>query len=144
MVVAVVTARGIPALTLINPWAHAITDHGKTVENRSWAAPHHVEKMWLHAGRSWDDAGTARLSALGCQHEAVSSAIVALVYLNGVCVAEPKMGGGCDCGEWAADGQYHWSLEIVRVLPEPVRCRGYQGLWHPEPHLVELLDQQLA
>jgi len=132
------TARGIPALTLTNPWAHAITHHDKRVENRPWLPPGAVHHFWLHAGRSWDEAGLFRLGRLGCQHEAITSAIVALVSIPGICVAGPK-GYTCGCGAWAVTGLYHWSLQVVRVLKEPVPCRGYQGFWYPSPELAEQL-----
>ena len=39
---------------------------------------------------------------------------------------------GCDLDQrtpWDVPGQYHWRLDNVRALTEPVPCRGAQGLW---------------
>lgn len=33
------------------------------------------------------------------------------------------------CSPWAAFGQWHWRLENVRPLAEPIPCRGALGLW---------------
>lgn len=34
---------------------------------------------------------------------------------------------------WDVLGQWHWRLDDVRVLDEPVPCKGRQGLWRPHP-----------
>jgi hypothetical protein len=41
--------------------------------------------------------------------------------------SEPPL-SGCAPG-WCARDQYHWTWEALRVLAEPVPCRGYQKLW---------------
>lgn len=64
-----------------------------------------------------------RLSSVSFkQSEVVRSAVVAVAKLS-------KVTGGSVAKEWAVPGQYHWHLEDVRVLEEPVSCRGYQKLW---------------
>jgi hypothetical protein len=41
----------------------------------------------------------------------------------------------CRCDRWAA-GQYHWVLDNVRRLADPVSCGGMLKLW-PLPEDVE-------
>lgn len=41
---------------------------------------------------------------------------------------------------WDVEGPWHWRLTDVRVLAEPVPCKGRQGLWRvPVPVLEDLL-----
>lgn len=47
------TGNLVPALTLINPWAHLIVHHGKDVENRTWMPPQGVDWLFIHAGKGW-------------------------------------------------------------------------------------------
>ncbi len=46
----------LQALTLIQPWAHAIAYLGKRIENRTWAPPAHLLGRWIaiHAGKKLD------------------------------------------------------------------------------------------
>ena len=38
---------------------------------------------------------------------------------------------------WDVPGQWHWRLDDVRVLDEPVPCGGRQKLWRPRPFDAE-------
>jgi hypothetical protein len=40
-------------------------------------------------------------------------------------------------------GRYAWVLRNVRALPEPVYCRGKQGLWIPDAATVAAVNKQL-
>lgn len=40
---------------------------------------------------------------------------------------------------WAC-GPYCWVIDEVRVLPEPIPCRGTQGLWHVGPSISAALS----
>jgi hypothetical protein len=55
-------------------------------------------------------------------------AVAALVDICGKAFADPAP-ITCGCGPWAARGQYHWRLANVRLLGEPVPCKGALGLW---------------
>jgi hypothetical protein len=139
-----------PALTLWRPWTTCITGGpgsrgieeqlAKRVENRTWATRYRGE-LWLHAGTRFDDAAFdwlydtivgAYLSSDPADHP---TGVVALVDVVDVCTRQLDQGAGIDffgktcCGDWAAAGQAHWNFTNVRVLPEPVPCRGGQRLW---------------
>lgn len=132
----------IPALTLINPWAHLICHAGKRVENRTWSPPVSVKRLLIHAGRAFD------LDEMHDRHlhreDVTIGAIVAIADLLGSCHARPSR-QTCDCDpQWARPDQCHWLLGDVTVLPEPVPCRGYQGLWFPEPIIRGAVARQLG
>lgn len=38
---------------------------------------------------------------------------------------------------WGVEGAKHWRLTDVRLLEEPVECRGYQRLWGVPPEVAE-------
>lgn len=140
------------ALTVQQPWAWAILHGGKLVENRTWATKHRGE-LAVHAG--------ARLSERGCQLlpdyldranpdalaaytdpslELAYGAVLGTVDLIGCHVAGE---GCCDSlwGEHAYDEHrgrtrrdlFHWELDNVRPLAEPVPCRGALQLWTVPP-----------
>ncbi len=48
------------AMTWHRPWPFAIFSLGKDIENRRWAPQIGVrEKLAIHAGKRWDEAGAA-------------------------------------------------------------------------------------
>jgi hypothetical protein len=137
-----------PALTLLNPWAYAITHKGKRVENRTWAAPERVDYLLIHAGKGWDKDSPRALYAeawdLHCEGVAPTAAIVAVARLAHVCDSSVR-NFDCGCDEWAAEGQYHWRLDDdVRVLDEPVPCSGRLGLWRPSADVLAAVQRQVG
>jgi hypothetical protein len=129
-----------PALTLHNPWAHAIAHFGKDVENRSWMPPEHIDRILIHAGKAWSPTGSGYLRELGFgeieDYDPATSAIVAVADVAYACDAA-RRNAPCGCGRWAAAGQCHWRLGTVWTLAEPVPCAGRQGLWRPAPEVLE-------
>jgi hypothetical protein len=104
-------AGRILALTLRQPWATAVAELGKRVENRTWRLPSGY--LWIHAGArsGWDPAGPAHpafAAAWRQRHGDVGpapglvtfSAVVALVRVTGA-------------GQPARDGDH----ETVRQPP---------------------------
>ncbi len=133
-------AGRIRALTLRQPWATAVAELGKRVENRTWRLPSGY--LWIHAGArsGWDPAGPAHpafAAAWRQRHGDVDpapglvtfSAVVALVRVTGAHHAADCTHGGRRCDPWAAVGQVHNTLELAAVLPEPVHADGRQKLW---------------
>lgn len=136
------------ALTLHQPWAHAITNYGKRVENRSWPPPESTDVILIHAGCSWDWAARDTFARLGLRgptpgHRS-TGVIVAVARLAHVCGAGPTRAQFCSCGPWAVPGQYHWRLaDEVHVLGKPVPARGRQRLWRPDPATLHAVAREL-
>jgi len=138
-------ARG---LTLLNPWAHAITHLGKTVENRSWTAPQWLDQILIHAGAGWDPEAPFFLGDLGLTapmpKEIQTSAVVAVANLAHCCdTTVGETDARCGCGPWAAYGQYHWVLCDIAVLAEPVPCAGKLRLWRPSADVLAAVKEQV-
>jgi hypothetical protein len=129
-------AETLRALSVQQPWSWAIL-HGKDIENRSWSTDRRG-LIAIHASTKWDEDGRydrnvraawfARNTGEALHRDAdgiVRFAIVGVAELAGICTRRY----GCDCGPWAAPGQYHWRLARVRALLSPVSCKGALGLW---------------
>lgn len=159
------------ALTIRQPWAWCIAQGFKAVENRTWRPPasllHASSELAIHASaaepaevelsqafkvlaampqghrpRPTTASYPWRLSATGtwtALPAATRGAVVAVCRVVGV------VGRGMDLqpsqrGWWW--GPRGWLLEVVRPLPQPVACRGQQGLWQlPGDVLFQVRDQ---
>ncbi|HTE57036.1 MAG TPA: hypothetical protein VK698_39555 [Kofleriaceae bacterium] len=124
------------ALTIKQPWAGAIAHQTKRVENRTWKLPakHHGARILIHAGAERD-----RWAVVHGDHLDVYSAIVAVATLTGCHWAESDR----LCSPWSQDDAYHWTLDDVIALPQPVPAKGRLGLWAPDAELITAVEQQL-
>lgn len=115
-------------LTIKQPWAEDIIAGRKSAENRSWPTRHRG-LLLIHAGRAHRIPDLPIGVLLGA---------VDLVHIH-----PPDQPSGLPGGE---PGQQHWELRRPRRFPEPIECRGRQGIWAlPDPlrPLVERLLQHL-
>lgn len=136
------------AITVRQPWAWAIANGGKTVENRSRGTTYRGP-LAIHAGKGWSDRGAAddRVLALwrelhlpslpADRHQAIhfpTGSVIAVAHL-----VDSHPDAGC-CRPWGessyqeAGGRtvgtvHHLVLENVLPLREPLDCRGALGLW---------------
>lgn len=146
----------IRGLTLRHPWAWAFQQAGKDVENRIWhpsrQGGHVGMYLALHGGAMppargdyWDEiadacrwmaergaADRAQLHALLREGRPLCvPGIVAVARLAEVRTDSPS--------SWAAQGQQHWCLDQIVVLPAPIAHRGAQGLWEVQPDALAQL-----
>lgn len=137
----------IKALTVRQPWAHAIVHLGKDVENRSWRT-HYRGPLLIHAAARQERNGRELLSE--CINKTPSEramgglptgCIIGLVDLVD-CVRNSK-------SKWAFARNWHWLLRAPRAVG-PLQCAGHLGLWTPPPEVLrslpkwtrEAIDQQ--
>lgn len=128
------------ALSITRPWSTLILHHGKDIENRSWST-HYRGPLLVAGALSWQGSAVGYAEELGIvgvpwERGAHPTGIVGVVDLVSVCTAVTREirfpeTSGCDCGRWAAAGQYHWHLANPRPLAEPVPHPGRLGLWEP-------------
>lgn len=134
----------IRGLTVRQPWAYAIAQLGKDVENRPRTSRYRG-LLAIHAGllvghrSEYADALHAIAENADVTTPAVDAgahtrgAIVAVARLVNACSASLHAGWHdrpqCSCGPWAEPAQHHLVLADVRRLPWPVRCKGALGLW---------------
>jgi hypothetical protein len=127
------------ALTLQQPWASAVRDLGKRIENRSWPAPQRVlgQFIAIHAGMSFrEDAAdwlAARTGRMLTRQNVPLGAVVALARVVEVVQEHPD-------DPWFV-GPYGWVLGDVVALT-PVPCRGRQQLWTVPEAVRAAIDAQ--
>jgi len=124
----------IRSLTLRQPWAWSVVAAGKRTENRSRATTYRGP-IAIHAGLRVDDialqtfpAVVAAVRAWREEHPGQrlvlpSGAIVGVARLASVHEATADC-----CRPWGERLIYHWVLEDVVPLPEPIPWRGTLGL----------------
>lgn len=135
------------ALTILQPWADCICYHGKRVENRTWPPPTLLvgERIAIHAGKRF--LGEDVVLATRLAHQASSTillvadpmrlgAVVATAVLAGFITRdrppssyENRMGMDSERRSRWFFGPFGWVLRDVKVLEEPVPCRGRQRVW---------------
>lgn len=140
------------AITVRQPWAWAIIDGGKDVENRTrniagaYRGPIAIHAAMSHTFGARTDPNIAReITEAGHEADflrwltsAPHGAVVGLVDLVDVhhandvdptfCGICPE--GCCGCSPWAMPEHYHLVLANPRPLPEPIPWRGALGLWN--------------
>jgi hypothetical protein len=108
------------ALTVKNPWAWAIINAGKDIENRSWRTLYRGP-LAIHAAASpRTDAQLPRGVPRPDPEDLVDAAILGVVDLIDV-VERSK-------SKWF-QGEFGWVLANPRRLSSPLPCKGRLGLW---------------
>lgn len=123
------------ALTVKQPWAAAIMQWGKDVENRSRPTTYRGQ-LYIHAGKAWDKEAPESIFKL--------TGILPIASLDHGMVVGTVDITDChhanDCGDtagfcsgWAMDGYYHWVLANPRLLACPFPEKGKLGIWNLLP-----------
>ena len=115
------------ALTVAQPWAWAIVQGYKDVENRAWRTSHRG-RLLIHAGRKVDPDGFLALWEMGLYRRLPDTLpqgrLVGSVELEDIVSGYPS--------EWAARGAWHWLFRRAREFLSPIPCRGGQKLFIPD------------
>ncbi|MFF7550901.1 hypothetical protein ACFZCU_45965 [Streptomyces canus] len=157
------TTRG---LTIKQPWAFAIAEGFKTVENRS-RRTNYRGTLLIHAGRAANDAvnvvsysrdAAIRFQELGGRsnywdaREHLPSRIVppppTAMALSAVIATAQLVGcheaaDGC-CAPWGFPHCWHWELADVQPLQRAIAKTGALGLWKPDAELLAAVDDATA
>ncbi len=129
----------LQALTLTQPWAHAIAHLGKRIENRTWAPPTRMLGRWMaiHAGKKLDREALEDLVIERAQYtpaEVVGAEITVRGMAQGAILAVARLdgwvrGGGVSDHErrvlatsWAGA-----EPELVKRAEEATRDRWWAG-----------------
>lgn len=127
------------ALTIRQPWVHAILHKGKNVENRSWRT-RHCGWIAIHAGAEPDrDAEYPRGVTRPDFKELDYGAIVAIARVHDVRESVRS--------RWfkkPAPGavSFGWILRDVRQLGQPIPCKGALMLWTVPPRIAAKIRRQ--
>jgi len=130
----------VKALTIKQPWVHAILTEGKDIENRTWATSH---RGWIaiHASakpqRDAEFPGGIQVPDLdGLDYPAICGVarIIDIVSKSS--------------SQWFQkpdddSNNYGWILADVTPLPSPIECNGAQKLWNVPPNIFRSIRRQL-
>lgn len=133
------------ALSICQPWVHAIFHFGKDVENRSWNTKHRGTLL-IHASKTktyydaqdpadWTEAG----HSLPPWNTLPTGVIVGTVELIDCVRADPSLPyfvPGYGPSQWA-EGLYLWVLRNPRLLAEPIPYRGLMYMFDVPDELVK-------
>ncbi len=124
------------ALTIRQPWAHAILHLDKDVENRGWRT-RHTGPLLIHAARYEERHPREMLSKYLSRPPSEESlrdlprgCIIGVAEVV-ECVEHSK-------SKWADRGAWHWLLRNVRPV-KPIACIGRLGLCSPSPSVIKRL-----
>jgi hypothetical protein len=121
------------ALTIRQPWAHAVVHLGKDVENRSWRA-NYKGLVLIHASAR-PERDPRELLALYMAQPPSPETLDRLPTGCIVGVADLFDYVRDSGSKWAIKRQWHWLLRNVRPI-RPVPCAGRLGLWTPSAALM--------
>lgn len=129
--------RGLPALSIRQPWAHFILTAGKRHENRDWSdrypAKHFRGRFLIHAAR---DCTSGEFVA-ACQF--ARSATWDMILPISPCLAALNRGGivgAATVTGWVENSDSPWAVGPGLVLDDVVPleftpCRGFLGFFRP-------------
>lgn len=124
------------ALTVKQPWAYAITQLGKDVENRSQRTRYRGPVL-IHAGKSWAPEGAEAIFQKTGIHYSIGSLDAGLVigqaHIVGCHHADWCWEPEGHCSIWAMEGFWHWELSNQQYFEEPFPAKGKLGLWSIGP-----------
>lgn len=130
------------ALSIKQPWVHAILNEGKEVENRTWTSKH---RGWiaLHASAKPMPATDDDFPGHICCPDLKSLDYSAICGVARIVDITPK-----SRSKWFYrydDGtiNYGWVLADVTPLPKPIECKGALGLWTVPPKVLRAIKHQL-
>ncbi len=128
------------AISIRQPWVHAILKEGKDIENRSWQRNF---RGWLalHAsGQPSRDAGYPRGSRMPDLDTLDYSAICGVArVVDIVTTSKSKWFWHPDDGSI----NFGWVLADVAALKLPIPCKGALGLWELPPTVLREIERQL-
>lgn len=148
------------ALTVWRPWDQALLFAGKNVENRGWPFPAWMlgDRIALHAGQTYQvgewpwPGGFVPLS----KELSPAQAVVGVATLAGW-IGPMRNGARTWFGPRARmlelahspwfsrePDAYGWAFDDRIALPDPIPCRGRQGLWPLPEDVLRRVREQLA
>lgn len=146
------------AISLWQPWASLIAIGAKRIETRSWPTPYRGP-IAIHAAKRWTQ--DEKLQVLRppfwdvLRHHDGPLPLGAVVAVGQLVACDRMTRNWIDCTRetWGDNeiafghyeiGRYGWILDEVRALPQPVTCRGMQGLWDLDSAIVAQLSLAVA
>ena len=136
--------KQLRTLSLQQPFASAIIDGPKRIENRSWKAALKEGGEWIavHASKGWypdlDWDEMRRLwPELPQRTDLTRGALLGTMFVKGIVPYEEV-----EADPWAF-GPWCWVVTKVIALPRPIPCSGNRSLWKLSEDIRVQARQQL-
>lgn len=146
-------------LSVRQPWAYAIFELGKDIENRTWTTRHRG-LMLIHASKSQPSAvKIAELENIVLANELTTQSLkhtenahrflktsATNTYTLGSIIGSVELVDIVQNSksQWACENQHHWILQNPVLFSEPVYASGRQNLWRPDAATQKKIDRQLG
>jgi hypothetical protein len=130
----------LKALSIKQPWVHAILREGKDIENRSWQRSFrgwiaiHASATPRHGARLPRGSKTPDLKTLDYSAICGVARVVGIVTKSRSKWFNPSSRGYVN---------YGWVLADVQQLRKPVQCKGALQLWNVPPNILRSIKRQL-
>ena len=128
------------ALSIRQPWVHAILHEGKNIENRSWQR---VYRGWIAIHAS---AQPIRDAAFPRGHRPPDLAGLDYSAICGVARLTDIVPKSRSKWFWRPDDgsmNYGWVLTDICALETPIPCKGSLGLWEVPASVLKQIRRQL-
>ena len=149
--------NNLRCLTIHQPWASCIAVGPKRIENRTFEPPASLigNLLAIHAGKRVDGDGLIACRELGFEIAPDDMPISAIIAVATVAGWVSQSGGsfprwGMLNDHYRQDPWYNqrpdnigWVLRDVVALPEPVPCKGMQGVWWADQVTVAKAFEQI-
>jgi hypothetical protein len=130
----------LKALSIKQPWVHAILREGKFIENRSWPTKH---RGWiaLHASAEPQYGDTYPRGMKAPDFDKLDySAICGVARVVDIVTKSRS--------KWFNQPSpgyiyYGWVLADVKRLRTPIKCKGALQLWNVPPNILRSIKRQL-
>jgi hypothetical protein len=145
----------IKCLSVKNPWAFAILNLGKDIENRSLPT-YYRGRVYIHSSKIPDSNGLSRVLQIGNSIGAIYNdmTVEEMMSNNGFILGSADL---YDCqrdfsfsargsSPWGEPGCWHWLLRDSVRLVKPVPAKGRLGFWNWEvpERWVEIMQMPLG
>lgn len=125
------------ALSIRQPWAHAIFHLGKDVENRSWKTKYRGPFL-IHAGKMLDTSFYYHIGGLFPRDMDTDGmefgAILGMAHIDDVVEQSDS--------KWFF-GKYGYKLSHIERFERPVKCKGKQGFFKLNEEVAAAVDFQI-
>ena len=122
-------------LSIKEPFATLIKDKVKIYETRSWKTNYRGE-IYIHAGISSSKAVNVKIAKkylksdinpgyILCKCELVDCIPMTKEFIDYIYKETKEY----DYGRYE-EGRYAWQLQVLEVLPEPIKAKGKLGIWN--------------
>jgi hypothetical protein len=130
----------VKALSIKQPWVHAILREGKFIENRTWQTKH---RGWiaLHASAKPQQGDEFPRGMKAPNFVSLDyGAICGVARIVGVVTKSRSKWFNQPSSGYV---NYGWVLADVKRLRKPIECKGALQLWHVPPNILRSIKRQL-